>query len=207
MSSKKKVTLIEILKIIFKRVRLSTLILLVITFSSTTFAWFIYATKVSGSITAHIDSWEIMFTQNNTQVEEYISFNIPSIRPGMDDYTDSITAYNRGERDAEITYEIISAKILGTLYTTDDTVLTSNMLKNMLADDYPFSITFDLTTGELDAGTGYATFSINVEWPFESGNDSLDTYWGNKSYQYHSDYPLEPSIEITIKISAVQTNN
>ena len=206
MSSKKKLTIFEILKIVFKRVRLSTLILLVITLSSTTFAWFIYATKVSTGITAHIDAWDIMFTQANTPVEEYISFNIPSIRPGMPNYTDSVTAYNRGERDAEISYEIVSVKILGTLYTTDD-VLTSAQMINNLAHNYPFKITFDLTNEDIDATTGSSTFTIYAEWPFESGNDALDTYWGNKSYQYHADYPDEPSIEMTIKISAIQINN
>ena len=203
MSSNKKVTFIEIIKIIFKRVRLSTLLLLVITFASTSFAWFIYSTKVSVGITAHIDAWNILFTQNNNQVEEHIYFDIPSVRPGMPDYSDSVTAYNRGERNATITFEIESVKILGTLYTTDN-ILTSDDMIISLQNDYPFVITFDLTEEEIDATTGVTTFTISVVWPYESGDDALDTYWGNRAYEYSSNYPDEPSIEIVIKITAVQ---
>ena len=204
MSSKKKVTLIEILKIILKRVRLSTLILLVITLSSTTFAWFIYATKVSTGITAHIDAWDIMFTQNNVPIEEYITVNIPNIYPGMPDFSDHVTAYNRGERDATISYEIVSVRILGTLYTTDE-ILTSAQMVNHLANDYPFHITFDLTTSDINAELGQSTFTINCTWPFESGNDSIDTLWGSRAYEYSSNYPENPSIEMVIKIQAIQT--
>lgn len=203
MSEKKKISLIQILKIIFKRARLSTLILLVITFSSTSFAWFIYATRVSTGITAHIDSWNIMFTQNNTQVDEYINFYIPNIRPGMDDFTDSVTAYNRGERNATISYEIISVKILGTLYTVDDVFTTGQMVSH-LANNYPFKITFNLSNNDIGANLGQSTFTLNVSWPYESGNDTIDTIWGNRAYEYSSNYPDEPSIEMTIKISAIQ---
>lgn len=203
-SSKNKVTFLEIIKIIFKRVRLSTLILLVITLSSTTFAWFIYATKVSTGITAHIESWNILFTSQDNLIEEYVNFYIPTIMPGMDDFSDSVTAYNRGDRSAQISYEIVSVRILNTTYVTDRDILTSAMLINQLANSYPFSITFSLTNETLNATSGYSTFTVNVEWPFESGNDALDTYWGQRSYEYSSNNLDSPSIEIQIKISAVQ---
>lgn len=203
-SSKNKATFLEIVKIIFKRVRLSTLILLVITLSSTTFAWFIYSTKVSAGITAHIEAWDILFTSSEDIVEEYVNFVIPEIYPGMDDYTDHVTAYNRGEKNATITYEVVSVRILNNTLVADGTAITSQMLINKLVNDYPFEITFNLTNEQLDASTGIATFSINAEWPYESGNDSLDTYWGQQSYTYHSNFPNSPSIEIQMKITAVQ---
>ena len=77
--SKKKNTFIEILKIVFKRTRITTILLLLVTFASSTFAWFIYATKVATGITAHIEAWNILFTNEDNQVEEYINFYISNL--------------------------------------------------------------------------------------------------------------------------------
>ena len=203
-NSKKKVTFIELLKIIVKRVRISTLILLLITFSSTTFAWFIYATKISAGITTHIEAWHIMFTNEDNSISEYINFVIPNLYPGMEDFTDTITIYNLGERGANVSYEIISAKILGVIYTVDGDTLTSAMLSNRLASNYPFSITMGLTSQTISPSTGMTEFTLSAVWPYESGNDSLDTYWGKQSYTYSSNNPGLPSIELSIKISAIQ---
>lgn len=203
-NSKTKVTFIELLKIMLKRIRLSTLILLLITSVSTSFAWFIYATKVSAGITTHIETWNILFTNEDNAISEYVNFVIPNLVPGMEDYTASVSAYNLGEHSATISYEIVSVKILGVNYTVDGTTLTSSMLENRLYNDYPFKIQFDLSNEVVTATTGRSTFSINVSWPYESGNDELDTYWGAQSFTYSSNNPGEPSIEMTVKISAIQ---
>ena len=205
-NSKKKNIFIELLKIIFKRTRITTILLLLVTFASSTFAWFIYATKVATGITAHIEAWHIMFTNEDNTVEEYINFYIPNLYPGMDDFNDSITAYNLGERSAEISYEIVSARILNTNYYVDGSSYTSAQMENILANNFPFKTTFNLTNTNISSSYGNTTFSINVTWPFESNNDSLDTYWGNQAYIYSSNNPGEPSIELVVKISAIQSN-
>ena len=204
-NSKKKVTFIELLKIIVKRVRISTLILLLITFSSTTFAWFIYATKISASITAHIDSWNILFTNEDNAISEYVNFYIPDLYPGMTTYTDNISATNLGERSATITYEIISVKILGVLYTIDGETLTSAQMSNKLAGDYPFQILMSLSNSLINPNYGSTQFTLTVQWPYESGDDAEDTYWGQQAYQFISNNPGQPCIEMSVKISAIQT--
>lgn len=203
-NSKKKVTFIELLKIIKKRVRISTLILLLITFSSTTFAWFIYATKISAGITTHIEAWNILFTSEDNSISEYVNFVIPNLYPGMDNYSDDITAYNLGERTANVHFEIVSVKILGVTYLIDGTSLTSDQMRNKLAGDYPFSITMSLTNETVTPNTGFTKFTLAVVWPYESGNDAQDTYWGTQSYTYTANNPGQPSIEMTIKITAIQ---
>lgn len=205
-NSKKKNTFIELLKIIFKRTRITTILLLLVTFASSTFAWFIYATKVSAGITAHIEAWNILFTNEDNSVEEYINFYIPNLYPGMDDYNDSISAYNLGERNADITYEIVSARILGTTYNIEGGSYSSALIESILANNFPFKTTFELTNTNISANNGNTTFSINVTWPFESDNDTLDTYWGNQAYTYSSNNPGSPSIELVVKISAFQSN-
>ncbi len=206
-NSRKKVTLFELIKIVVKRVRISTLILLLITFSSTTFAWFIYATKISSGLTAHIETWDVKFTADDNNISEYINFVIPDLYPGMANYSDGITAYNFGEKQATITYQIISAKILGTVYTVDEVTLTTGQLTNILADDFPFKIELELTNDILSPNSGTTRFNINVTWPYESGNDDLDTYWGKRSFDFTNNNPTLPSIEIQLKISAIQSQD
>jgi len=203
---KKKITFFQILKLVFKRTKLSTLLLIAITFASNSFAWFVYATKVSSGVNAHVKAWNIMFTAEDNMIEEYVQFNIPNLYPGMDDYSDSITAYNKGEHVANVDYEIVSAEILGVLYTVDGTAITSDMLENMLAANYPFSITMDISNKVMDPTSGVSTFSIHVNWPYEAGNDALDTYWGNESYEFTANNPDKDSIVLNIKISAIQPN-
>lgn len=205
-NSKKKNKFIELLKIIFKRTRITTILLLLVTFASSTFAWFIYATKVATGITAHIEAWNILFTNEDNTLEEYINFYIPNLYPGMGDFNDSITAYNLGERSAEISYEIVSIRILNINYNIQGGSYTTAQLENILANNYPFSTTFSLTNEIISPTTGSTTFAINVTWPYESNNDALDTYWGNEAYTYAANNPGEPSIEIVVKISAVQSN-
>lgn len=203
---KKKLSFFQILKLVFKRTKLSTLLLIAITIASNTFAWFLYATQVSTGVTAHVKSWNVSFTSNNNNIDEYIQFVIPSIYPGMETFSDNIQAFNRGEHSATISYEIVEAKILGVSYRVDGSTLTSNMLTNKLANDFPFSIKLDLSDDKIDAAYGVATFSIEVAWPYESGNDEEDTYWGNKSYEYSLNNPSADSIVLNIKISAKQDN-
>ena len=204
-NKKKKVTLLDILKIMFKRVKLSTLLLLVITCASTSFAWFVYSTKVNAGIQAHIESWEILFTNNDTELSQYVSFIIPNLYPGMTSYTDQINIVNLGERSADVVYEVTSVKIFGTQYIADGTTLTSAMLINRLSNEYPFHITFSLTNQQIDTNHGSSTFSLTANWPYESGNDTLDTTWGNNAYNYQQSNPTLPSVEITVKITATQT--
>ena len=205
-SPKKKNVFIEILKIIFKRTRITTILLLLVTFASSTFAWFIYATKVATGITAHIEAWNILFTNEDNSLEEYVNFYIPELYPGMEDFNDSINAYNLGERNAEISYEIVKVRILNIDYNIEGGSYSSALLESILANNYPFKTTFNLTNTNLSSTSGTTTFSINVSWPFESNNDELDTYWGNQAYTYASNNPDSPSIEIVVKISAIQSN-
>ena len=203
-NSKTKVTFVELLKIMLKRIRLSTLILLLVTSVSTSFAWFIYATKISTGITTHIETWNILFTNEDNAISEYVNFVIPNLYPGMETYQDSVSAYNLGEHSAQISYEIVNVKILGVNYAVDGSTFTSTTLENYLYQNYPFKIQFNLSNEVISPTTGVSTFTLNVSWPYESGNDELDTYWGSQSFTYSSNNPDEPSIEMTVKISAIQ---
>ncbi len=186
-----------------RRIKLRTIFFLAITLASNSFAWFIYSTKVSNNITAKVRSWHVNFEVGTGEtVEEYIEINIDSLYPGMENYQKVLKASNSGEADAHIKYEIEKATILGddllSLYLTDEEII------NKIRSDYPFTINFNVSNDIIPKGGGEATITIDVNWPYESGNDKEDTYWGNRAYDYHKENSNLPSISLVVKITAVQ---
>ena len=188
---------------ILKKVRLKTLFLLAITLASNSFAWFIYTTKVSSNISAKVREWNVTFEANGQVVEKTIEINIDSLYPGMNAYNQTLTAANSGESKAQITYEIVSTNILG------DNLVNQNYsnedILNYLKNNYPFTIEISSTNSIIEPN-GEEKINITVSWPYESGDDEKDTYWGNLAYNYHQANPWKPSIVLVIKISAIQLN-
>ena len=188
---------------IFKKVRLRTIFLLAITLASNSFAWFIYTTKVSSSITAKVREWNVTFDINGAVVEKIIEMNVDSLYPGMPTYSQTLTASNSGGAKAEITYEIVKADVLG----TDLMALgyDNNHLFNYLANNYPFSITLTVSNPIINLHSE-ENITISVSWPYESGDDETDTYWGTEAHAFHTANPDTPSISLIIKITAYQVN-
>ena len=188
---------------IFKKVRLRTIFLLAITLASNSFAWFIYTTKVSSSITAKVREWNVTFDINGAVVEKIIEMNVDSLYPGMPTYSQTLTASNSGGAKAEITYEIVKADVLG----TDLMALgyDNNRLFNYLAHNYPFSITLTVSNPIINLHSE-ENITISVSWPYESGDDETDTYWGTEAHAFHTANPDTPSISLIIKITAYQIN-
>ena len=184
---------------ILKKVRLKTLFLLAITLASNSFAWFIYTTKVSSNISAKVREWNVTFEANGQAVEKTIEINIDSLYPGMNAYNQTLTAANSGESKAQITYEIVSTNILG------DNLVNYNYsnedILNYLKNNYPFTIEISSTNSIIEPN-GEENINITVSWPYESGDDEKDTYWGNLAYNYHQANPGEPSIVLVIKIES-----
>ncbi len=194
----KKKTLMKKTK---RRIRRSTLFFLIFAFMANSFAWFIYSNKVSNSITTGVKSWKVTFEQDGNDLEEDVTFEIDSIYPGMESFEEFIEISNSGEMLAYITYEVKSIKIMDEVYTDAD--YTSDELIEMLQNNYPFKLTLGVDQSEIDIGAK-ASFRVGLDWPYESGNDELDTYWGKKSYSYKQDYPGEKQIEIIVKLTASQ---
>lgn len=184
-----------------RRIRRSTLFFLVLALITNSFAWFIYTNKVSNSINTHVKSWMVTFDQDGNPLEDTVEFNIDSIYPGMNDFNDSITISNTGETTAYISYEVDSIKILDEVYTRDN--YSSEELINILKSNYPFTITFNVTNEEITTGSE-GIFSVNLVWPYESGDDIADTYWGRKSYEFVENNKDEKSVSIVVKIKATQ---
>lgn len=182
-------------------VRRRTIFFLILAITANTFAWFIYSNKISNSINTGVKSWKITFAADGTDLTHNVVFDIDSIYPGMTNYTDEIEIRNSGEMSANIIYELQSVKIFDDTYTNDN--YTSEQLISILQNNYPFKVTFTVTHPTIDIGMS-TDFIVNVTWPYESGDDDLDTYWGKKSYDFKNNNPGVNEIEIKVKITATQ---
>ncbi|MBR3210207.1 MAG: hypothetical protein IKF82_08115 [Bacilli bacterium] len=182
-------------------IRRRTLFFLSLALMANAFAWFIYSNKVSNSITASVKSWRITFAQDGTDLENNVTFDVSSIYPGMTNYVDTVDISNSGEMAANIRYEIKSVKVFDDTYTSSN--YTSAQMESILRNNYPFTITFAVDHPTIGV-SGTAHFSMTVSWPYESGNDELDTLWGKRSYTFQTNNPGVDEIEINVKITATQ---
>lgn len=182
-------------------VRRRTLFLLVLALIGNAFAWFIYSNKVSNTINAGVKSWKITFAKDGTNLESEVVFNVYSLYPGMPDFNEKVEIKNSGEVAANINYELKSVKIFDQTFTSDE--YTSSQLEDILLNNYPFKTSFIVDKPVVDIND-ISNFRVKVEWPYESGDDSLDTYWGKNAYDFKSNNPGSTQIEIKVKIVASQ---
>ena len=192
----------KIVKII-KIIKIKNIVILILILTFNTYAWFIYATRVSSSLTVHISSWNVEFSIGEDETVTNILIEVERIFPGMEPYEQHITVKNKGEIKAILDYEIRTLKIMDEYYEIGEEV-SSEDLVNKMKTDYPFEINIAANDTELAEGTGTGSFTITVDWPFESGDDKLDTLWGNKAYEYYSVNPDSQSIEIGLTLIAQQ---
>ena len=188
---------------ILKKIKLRNIIILIILLMFNTYAWFIYATKVDTSLSVHVSSWNVEFVSLGGESIKDLVIEVERIYPGMETFEKTIEVRNTGETKASLRYEMQSLKIMGETFQVSDT-LTSEELENQIKETYPFKITVQKDDTGFVEGTGNGSFKIKIEWPFESGKDYVDTYWGNKAYEYYSLNPGEKSIELKLKLIATQ---
>lgn len=188
---------------ILKKIKIKNIIILILLLMFNVYAWFIYATKVSSSLSVHISSWNVEFSIGEAETVTNILIEVDRIHPGMEKFEKVVTVKNKGEVKAELGYNIMSLKIMDESFTVEDGI-TSEEIENKIKTEYPFKINISKDDTELAAGTGEGRFSVTVEWPFESGDDELDTWWGNKAYEYYSLNPGQKSIEMQIELTAQQ---
>ena len=191
-------------KKIIKYINPKTMIILILLLVFNVYAWFIYATRASLDLTTHVAAWEISFDAGEHESTTSVIIEIDRIYPGMEDYVKEINVYNRGELAANLSYNVMSINILGDSYEVGENY-TSDDLQNIL-DSYPFKITIETTSDQIEAENGTGKFIIKVVWPFESGDDAVDTYWGNRSAEFQKNNPQEKGLKVNFELSATQNN-
>lgn len=188
-----------------KRFRIRMLLILAITFSLNSVAWFIYNNKVESGFGAKVRAWNVLFEVDGQQQVEYIDLNVDDLYPGMPNFHKDIYVTNAGDTNALLSYQILFANVLGDNYvTTDNNDITEYF--DTLKSSYPFSISYGFEQSELTP-QDTTSFSVDVSWPFESGDDAKDTLWGGKAYDFSVLHPNSAGISIRIKLVVEQVND
>lgn len=193
---------------IMKKVKIKNMLILILLLLFNAYAWFIYATRVDTEITAHVSSWNVEFIGAEGEITTNLNIEIGRIYPGMEDdkkFQKIVEVHNKGETKAQLGFEIESLSIMGEEITVNEVDgPTTQDIVNKINTEYPFKISINVDDTQLQDGTGNGRFTISLEWPFESGNDENDTYWGNKAYEYFSLHPDDSSIKIKMVLTASQ---
>lgn len=185
---------------IIKRIRYF-LIFAILLLSVNAYAWFVFVTRVDSSITARVRSWNVMFQVHDNNIASEVSFDIGEIYPGMPNYNDHASIVNTGESSGEAFFKIKNIRVFNDVYT--DLNYSQGELIDILTSNYPFTIDISLTNNIVLPGHT-ERFNIDIVWPYESGNDELDTYWGNVAYNYRQSNPTSPYITISAEIRVNQ---
>lgn len=205
----------KLLKIIVKKLKVRYLLIIIVLLSCNSFAWFIYIKDVQNSIDIHVRGWNIIMENSSGVISQVYKMDVQNMYPGMDDHIETLTAYNKSEMTASLTYSILKVRIFDeTIYSKEGKLaesielvgdeLTSSELITKLSNDYPFKIEFLVSSEIIDAEYGSSTYTLKVSWLYESGNDELDTEWGARAYQFKENNSSTPSIELEAKINVIQ---
>ena len=189
---------------ILKKIKIRNLIILIILLAFNAYAWFIYATRVSLDLSVHVSSWNVEFVSGEEEITTNMEIVVDRIYPGMEDFERIIEVHNKGETPAVLTYEIESLQIMGeTFEVSEESGLTSDDIQNMISE-YPFKINIESGDNSVIQENEQGEYRITVTWPFESGDDELDTYWGNRAYEYYEENPDGEGIVLKLSLTATQ---
>ncbi|MBQ7104429.1 MAG: hypothetical protein IJN90_01085 [Bacilli bacterium] len=136
------------------------------------FAWFVFISNGNGNITADVISWDIVFLDQEEQVE-MLDINLDDLYPGMSNFSRDIVVKNRSDLDATFKYEVEGVIVYGKEYVVEDYIAS-------LQNDFPFKISFTHNKNDLAIGEKL-NFTVSVTWPFESSNEY---YKLNELYSY-----------------------
>ena len=197
---------------IMKKIKIRNILILIVLLAFNAYAWFIYTTKVSMDLTAHVSSWDVEFISDQGGITSHITVSVERVYPGMEPYERVIQVNNRGDMEATLSYDVLSAKIMNEYYEVGQVLdgeteeLTSDDIEDIITNNYPFRITIEKDETNLSAENGVGYFTITVEWDYESGNDQLDTEWGQRAYNFYNTHPGEETIELNLLLKATQSS-
>ena len=197
----------------YLKINIIPIIFIATSFIFTTFAWFAYSGLKKVSTEIDVKAWYIELSKSGEVVTNDIVITLEDVYPGMETVDEIVNIENKGDSDASLRYEIVSARVLDT-ELENDTSETKGLLEDSLSHGYPFHVNIDLSKKYIRAQGDSSTFEISVSWPLDSGNDSLDSSWGMNSYNFQQSeqdlntndptYTPRPAVQIVISVSAEQ---
>ncbi len=140
------------------------------------FAWFAFSANVGLTLDATVASWSVNFKDNNDVVVRNVVVEVTKMKPGMSEFTSTVTVENDSDVEADFDYEITSLSILGNVVN----IASQANVFQYLSTYYPFAITFTTDKMSLIANDSLH-FTAHVTWPFEN---SSSYYAQNNVYQF-----------------------
>ena len=198
-----------------RKLSLFHIVFLILLVLSNTLAWFIYVTRIDNSVSVHVKSWDVVFQDGENEISTTLNILVDNMYPGMEDFHYDISAYNKSEVSAYLTYQILEADIFGTAYITKEGRaerkeeeqpgdLSSAELEEQFQNDYPFALTIGVSSTQIAQGDGMEEYTVDLVWPYEGKSDEEDTRWGINAANYKKNYPDRPGMVLKIKISITQ---
>ena len=143
------------------------------------FAWFVFTTTANVGLDTTVASWDVQFYDDSGAAIQNFVIDITKMKPGMTDFSKTITVRNLSDVDADFIYEVTSFSLLGH-------TISSNDLYNYLNTRYPFSLTLNASKTILNA-SDEVEFDIGLTWPYDS---NVDIYYGqDDAYQFDATLP------------------
>ena len=172
--------IIALKKALLKR-KYFSIFLALFTLGINIFAWFVFTTTAQVGLDATIASWDVQFRDDSGETAQTFVIDITKMKPGMSDYSKTISVYNRSDVTADFIYEVTSFELLGhTIQNNDQTSLI-----NYLQTNYPFSVNFTTSRTVMNP-SDTVEFDVGLTWPYESNTPLY--------YKQDDVYEFEPSL-------------
>ena len=171
---------------LYLRLNLISIFFVAVSFISVTLAWFVYSGLSTVSTEVSVKAWYIEMERDGKPETNQIVISFDEIYPGMDPVVEEVKIKNLGDSDAQVKYNVKSARILDKpedAYVVSETI-TSNYIEDQIAHQYPFHINIDLSKEFVLAKTDETIFKVSISWPLDSDNDELDSTWGTDAYKF-----------------------
>lgn len=163
MELQKRKEMLDSLNVRLKGKKYIALLLALFTFGVNVFAWFVFSSSTDLQINASVSSWDIKFSDGNTDLSKNVIINITNMRPGMEDFSKTYVINNKGEVPATFNFKIKSIELLGTkvdLINNNDSVSYFNRI-------FPFEINLYKTKDVLNNNDSL-DFRFDLKWDFEN---------------------------------------
>lgn len=193
------------------RLNISSIFFFVLSLISITLAWFAFSNIVTNNMEIGIKAWNIKISDETSTLDNSIRINLNEFYPGIKTYSKNITVQNEGDLPGIFSYHIKKLRILDKEYQITD----EQELFDELSQELPFAFNFSLDSNYLEPQKAIH-LNITISWPLDSGNDTLDSEWGNKTSEFiqkeqekkasNQEYKIKSCIEIIVELNVKQAS-
>lgn len=190
----------------YAKINIISLFFIAFSFMSVTLAWFAYSGLTDVSTEIGVKAWNIKFDKRIDSSDIVISLD--DVYPGMETKSERVKISNLGDSDAQISYSILSARLLNE--NLEEEITDPSRLEDALSHDFPFHININLSKDYALSGGDESEFVVSISWPLDSNQDDKDSEWGSESYKYMEEQlklpkeEREAQIKIVISLKAEQ---